>query len=101
MSNCFFYELARNSLDEIQALHGNLAVGILSNTIMESWQSSELNNPVWLLLVELQTFNSVRRQNRQKARKGMRIMTLGRMIQQQACVEQSISSKTNSRKVRA
>lgn len=100
MSNGFFYDLTLISPDEIQALHCKLAVGVPSKTIVESWQSSELINPLWLRLDDQQAINSVRWQDSNKAKVELQTMPLGRFINEQACMEQASPFKANPRKVK-
>lgn len=100
MSNGFFYDLPLIPPDEIQALHCKLAVGVSSKTIVESWQSSELINQLWLLLGDQKAINSVRWQNSHKAKVELQTMPLGRTIHEQGGVEQSSPFKTNPRKVK-
>ena len=100
MSNGFFYDLPLISPDEIQARHCKLAEGIPSKSIVESWQSSEPINPLWLLLGDQQAINSVRRQNSHKAKVELQTMPLGRNIHEKAGVEQSSPFKISPRRVK-
>ena len=100
MSNGFFYDLILISPDEIQAFQCKLAAGVPSQTIMESWQSSELINPLWLLLGNQQAINSVQWQSSHKAIVDLQTMPLGRIIHEQAGVEQSSPFKANPRRVK-
>ncbi len=96
MSNGFIYDLTLISPDEIKALHCRLAECIPFETIVESWQSSELISPAWLMLGDKKAINSVRRQNSHKAKMELQIISQGRMIHGQAGVGQSSLSKINS-----